>query len=98
MARQPISELFDNLTLAGGCCSACRKMTSVHTPGPVRSRVSLLVLLLNTVVAWVAMWSQISRSAGWPGAPAKTHCNTCRGTQRASVSRCSPDNIVDNGR
>lgn len=40
-----------------------------------------LVLLLNTVWACRAMKSHASRNAGWPGAPANTHCKICRRRQ-----------------
>ncbi len=53
------------------------RTVSVQTPGPVRSRVSTLVDAEKAVPVCRAMWSQISRSAGCPGAPANVHCNTC---------------------
>mmetsp|Transcript_11545 Transcript_11545/g.37905 ORF Transcript_11545/g.37905 Transcript_11545/m.37905 type:complete len:514 (+) Transcript_11545:5505-7046(+) len=51
---------------------AWRRTTSVKMPGPVRSSVSRLVLLLKRARAREAMRLHTSRSAGCPGAAAKT--------------------------
>ena len=65
-------------SFARECFQNCRMTTSVNAPGPVRSSVSRLVLLVKTRWTLRATWSQISRSAGCPGAPAKTQLSTCR--------------------
>eukprot|EP00951_Prasinocladus_malaysianus_P000881 scaffold6130_cov33-Prasinocladus_malaysianus.AAC.3 len=58
---------------SGDAVTAWRRTTSVQIPGPVRSRVSRLVLLLKRARACAATKSQTSRSTGWPGAAIKTH-------------------------
>mmetsp|Transcript_13546 Transcript_13546/g.56919 ORF Transcript_13546/g.56919 Transcript_13546/m.56919 type:complete len:274 (-) Transcript_13546:914-1735(-) len=59
------------------CLQKCRRTASVNAPGPVRSSVSRLVLLVKTRRAFFFIASHTSRSAGWPGAAANAQFSTC---------------------
>ena len=64
------------VTLEGGCKRACFSTMSVQGPGPVLSSVSC-AFIRKLAMACAATCSHISLNAGWPGAAANTHCNTC---------------------
>ena len=60
------------------CLQKCRRTASVNAPGPVRSSVSRLVLLVKTRRAFFLISSHTSRSAGCPGAAANAQFSTWR--------------------
>ena len=61
----------------------------MKAPGPVRSRVSKFLFPVNLVSMLLAMWSQMSRSAGCPGAAANIHWSTCTVGIEACLDRCN---------